>query len=143
MILLAALALASPAAALATSAGDQQYTDPLAGTHPTGTHPTGTAPGSTHRSTHSTTSESSAPSPSSTSSGTGSSSSGVTTSSSPSPRLSASASTSTSGSTSSTVGGRSGAGTLPYTGMNVWLVALLGAGMAGGGVLVRRRAQGQ
>ncbi len=138
MILLAALALASPAAALATSAGDQQYTDPLAGTHPTGT-----APGSTHRSTHSTTSESSAPSPSSTSSGTGSSSSGVTTSSSPSPRLSASASTSTSGSTSSTVGGRSGAGTLPRTGMNAWLVALLGAGMAGGGVLVRRRAQGQ
>jgi LPXTG-motif cell wall-anchored protein len=123
--LLAALAVHSPASALASSspsAGDNQYTDPLA-TSP----PTTTAPPTTTSSSPATTSSAqvtSHPAPTSTT---------VT--------LFGSATATTAGSASTGPAAASDpAPELPYTGDDVWLLAAAGAGIAGAGVVLRRRA---
>ncbi len=112
---LAAIGLLGTATALAsgtgTSAGDQQYVDPLTTT----TAPTTT----TQASTPSTTQTSPSPSSSAASAGT-------TTSST----------TSTTPSSASTA--RASSGTLPYTGLNVEASLALGLGLVGAGVALRR-----
>jgi hypothetical protein len=106
-----------PAAALATSAGDQQYVDPLNNSSSTP---------STHHS-------------SSSSSGSGSSAAATATPTASSGSLApastgATATTAASGSTASTTGK-----TLPFTGYDGGLAVALGAGLVAGGVLLRRR----
>jgi LPXTG-motif cell wall-anchored protein len=123
----------APTAALATgpSAGDNQYTDPLAGqsghttstTHHTTPPPkTTTSPATTQPPTAPTTSPA-APAPTTTTSGT-------------------SAATSTPAGTSSTVAtttAKADPKTLPLTGYDTALGAALGALMLGAGLVVRRR----
>ncbi len=115
LTLLAALAVQSPASALASSspsAGDNQYTDPLATSPP---QPT-TAPAPTTSSSPATTSSTQATSqPAPTSTTASSASTGPAAASDPAPQL-------------------------PYTGDDVWLLAAAGAGIAGAGVVLRRRA---
>jgi hypothetical protein len=124
LVSLSAIFLGGAAAVLAsggtsTSAGDQQYVDPLTGTN-----------GSSHPSTSS----------SSSSSGSGSSSSGT---SSPTSNSSLAPSSTSS---SSDPGGSSGSGstasahsgTLPFTGMNVWAAVAIGLGLFGTGLVLRR-----
>lgn len=103
----------APALALAqggtgTSAGDQQYVDPLTSTTP--------AP-STAASSPSTPSASSSASPS-----TSGSSPSASTGSASSPPASASPSSSA---------------TLPYTGLNLWPLVLVGIALIAGGALIR------
>jgi hypothetical protein len=125
--------LAGAAAVLAsgtsTSAGDQQYVDPLTGSNTT-THPS---------------SSSNTGSTGSGSTGSGSTGSGSSSSSSPSTTngtLSSSPATSSGTSSSSTsdpgtsAGGHSG--TLPFTGMNVWACVAIGAALLGTGLVLRR-----
>ena len=118
---LSAIFLGGAAAVLAsgtsTSAGDQQYVDPLTST-----------------------SNSSHPSTSSSSSGSSSSSSGSSSSTSNS-SLSQSSSSSSSGSSGTSGSGSSASahgGTLPFTGMNVWACAAIGVGLFGTGLVLRR-----
>jgi hypothetical protein len=114
MILLGAigaLALAVPAVSLAgggSSAGDQQYVDPLSG--------------SSHHST-TTTASPATPTPAP-----------VASASSSTPTATATAATSTTAAT----GSSSASKQLPFTGMNVWLAAGIGLLMLGAGVGIRR-----
>jgi LPXTG-motif cell wall-anchored protein len=119
-VLIAALMLCAVPAALAgsgPSAGDNQYVDPLAGTHTTS-------------GASSTTNTASAPS---------------TASPTPAPAVSSAAPvTSTpdfadpSGTTTTTTADPSGK--LPRTGYDAWLIAALGAALAAGGIAIRRRS---
>jgi hypothetical protein len=118
-LFVAAVVLSGPASALATgpSAGDQQYTDPLAGS------------GSNHASTH-TSSTSSTPAPAPAPAPT------------PSSSGSSAATTASSAPTSATVpssGGDPGK-SLPRTGFDVALGALLGACLLASGTYLRRIA---
>jgi hypothetical protein len=120
-LLIGALALLSAGPALAqgggttTSAGDQQYIDPLATTTATTPAPTTPAPSTSAPSTTTpAASSSSAPTPTAT-----------TTSQAP---------------TTSTTPGASG-NTLPYTGLNLGLVIAVGLGLIGGGFLLLRLAR--
>lgn len=110
------LVLSVPAAALATSAGDQQYIDPLAGS----TTPTSATPPPRQTSTAS-------PAPAPTSSSNSSS-----VSSTPTATTAASSSNAIAAAPAAT------ATTLPYTGLNLWLCAALGCGLLGTGWTVRR-----
>jgi hypothetical protein len=96
-----------------TSAGDQQYVDPLTSTTST-SHPSGSS------------------TPSSSSSGSSSSGSGSSLSQAPSTLATGSSS---SGTTSSTA---AHSGTLPFTGMNVWACIAIGVGLLGTGLVLRR-----
>ncbi len=117
----------SPASALAgsnPSAGDNQYTDPLATSPPP---PTTTAPPTTTSSSPAATSSAQATSQPAPTSTTGT--------------LFGSATATTAGSASSgTAAASDPAPELPYTGDDVWLLAAAGAGIAGAGVVLRRRA---
>ncbi len=122
LTLLAALAVQSPASALASSspsAGDNQYTDPLATSPP---QPT-TAPAPTTSSSPATTSSSPA-----------------TTSSTQATSQPAPTSTTASSASTGPAAASDPAPQLPYTGDDVWLLAAAGAGIAGAGVVLRRRA---
>lgn len=120
LIGLVAGSLTGAAAVLAsgtnTSAGDNQYVDPLAGT------------------THASSSPTSSPSSSSSSSGSSSSSSNSSLSTAPSTLASGSSSSTDPTGTGSSAHG----GTLPFTGMNIWACVAIGAGLLGAGVLLRR-----
>src|SRR2546421_3526416 len=129
---LAVGSLAGAAAVLAqgtsTSAGDQQYVDPLTGSN-TSSQPSG--------------SSSSSSSGSGSSSGSTSSSGAGSSSSTGSSSDSQSSSTLTSGSTGSASASGTGTsasarGTLPFTGMNVWACVAIGVGMLGAGLVLRR-----
>ena len=100
-----------------TSAGDQQYVDPLA---PTTSTSSATAP---------------APPQGSSSSSAGS----TTTSSSSAPPASSATSSTTppSSPASQASNAQSSGATLPYTGLNLWVVVAVGAGLLGGGLLLR------
>lgn len=123
LVVLSAIALGGAAAVLAqgtsTSAGDNQYVDPLTSTTST-SHPSGSSSSS-----------------SSGSSGSSSSSSTSNSSLSQTPSSVASGSASSSG---SSAGGTSSAGsrTLPFTGMNVWAGVAIGLGLLGTGIVLRR-----
>lgn len=100
------------ASGTSTSAGDQQYVDPLTAT--TSTSQTAT-------------------------SSSGSSSSGSSSSSSSSSSLSSAApSPLASGTTSSSSTTSAHSGTLPFTGMNVWACVAIGVGLLGTGLVLRR-----
>jgi LPXTG-motif cell wall-anchored protein len=125
MLLLGVLALAVPAVTLAGgggSAGDQQYTDPFAGTAPGKSKPktTTTAP---------TTAPQSATAPATTTP----------------PPTSATPVASTSGASdpttpTATIASATGtAGELPHTGYDGWLAAALGFALVGGGLGLRAR----
>ena len=127
--------LAGAAAVLAsgtsTSAGDQQYVDPLTGTGSSNTsHPSG--------------SSGSGSGSSSSSSGSSSSSSGSSSSTSNTPLSQSAPSTlnsGTSGSSASSASGTSSGGhggTLPFTGLNVWACVGIGVGLLGTGLVLRR-----
>lgn len=131
LIALSASSLVGAAAVFAsgtsTSAGDQQYVDPLTGTTTT-SHPSGSS-GSSSSSSSSSSGSSSAGSSSSTSntqlSQTTQSTQGSGTSSS----------SDSSGAASSTSGH---SGTLPFTGLNLWACAAIGLGLLGAGLVLRR-----
>jgi LPXTG-motif cell wall-anchored protein len=122
LLVVAALGLIGAAGALATSAGDQQYIDPLSGS--TTTH-------------HSTPAPSSSSSSGSSSSSTQGSTAGSTAASTPSAATSASTTATTA--TTATTGSQSSAATLPRTGFDAWLAAALGLVLFGTGVIVRRQ----
>ncbi|MGH2856583.1 MAG: LPXTG cell wall anchor domain-containing protein [Solirubrobacteraceae bacterium] len=113
-----ALALAIPAVTLAAgggSAGDQQYTDPFAGSPTTAT----TTPTHTQTAT-STPTATSAP---------------------PTPSASATTPQSTVTLTSNDPTATTAHQQLPYTGYDSWLAGALGFSLVGAGVVVRRRAR--
>lgn len=117
LILLACVAAAFTPASVALadsgpSAGDQQYVDPLSGSS---SHHTST--------THTTTAPASAPAP---------------VASTPTSTASAATATATATASASTTTGATGR-TLPFTGYDTPLAVALGAGLAGGGLLLRRR----
>jgi hypothetical protein len=130
--------LAGAAAVLAsgtsTSAGDQQYVDPLTGSTTT-SHPSGSSGSTGSGSTGSTGSSGS----SSSSEGSSSSTSHSTLSQTP-PTAASSTSSSSAASGSGTSAGGHG-GTLPFTGMNVWACVAIGVGLLGMGLVLRRRAR--
>ena len=115
LLVLLALPLAGPALAsgTGTSAGDQQYVDPLTTTTPASTTPASTTPAA-----------STAPATAS-SSGASTSSAGSTTTTTPT----TSAPTSSAQATSDT---------LPYTGLNVEACVAVGIGLLGAGLVLRR-----
>jgi LPXTG-motif cell wall-anchored protein len=118
-MLLGALALAVPAVTLASgggSAGDQQYTDPFAGTP---------APGKSKPKTTATT-----PPPTTS-----------TAPATPAPTPVASTSSSSDPTTPTATIASSTAGTLPHTGYDGRLAAALGFALVGGGLLVRARVR--
>lgn len=123
LVVLGALAALSPASAFASgsgvSAGDQQYVDPLAGNGGGG----GSGSGSGSSSQGTSPSQPSAPA---SSAGSGS----TLASSGPSGQ--------TSSSGSSRTGDPSSAGTLPRTGLDVWLGAAVGALLLAAGIALRR-----
>jgi hypothetical protein len=113
-VLAAALALAMPATALASGAGDQQYQDPFGNTTPSKPKPKATTP--------------STPAPS------------TPVASTPSqPLASSTPASSTSSSTSSTAGSTA-SGQLPRTGLDLRVVGGIGVLLLGAGLLVRRLA---
>ncbi len=121
-MLLGALALAVPAVTLASgggSAGDQQYTDPFAGTP---------APGKSKPKTTATT-----PPP------TTSTAPAAPAPATPAPTPVASTSSSSDPTTPTATIASSTAGTLPHTGYDDRLAAALGFVLVGGGLLVRAR----
>ena len=123
MLLLGALALAVPAVALAGgggSAGDQQYTDPFAGTSPGKSKPKTTT---TSAPTTSSAPATSTPPPTPTTSVTPVAS--TSTASDPTTPTATIASTTT--------------GELPRTGYDGWLAAGLGFALVGGGLGLRVR----
>lgn len=129
LLVLAAVVLSLPAVAIASgpSAGDNQYTDPLAGQ---GTHHTS---GGSHSQTSSTPQ---------TSTPTAGSSSGTptTTLSSSSPTSStASSSSPPRSSTAAATSAAKSSRTLPMTGFDAGLAAAIGAGLIGIGLVTRRR----
>jgi cytoskeletal protein RodZ len=126
LTVLCAVALLGPVAALANgpSAGDQQYIDPLSGTH--------------HHS-KSNSSSSSSTSSSSTPTSTGSTqptapATPTTTTTAPAPAATSASSTPAAPSRSHDPSGK----TLPFTGFDVWLAAGLGLGLLASGVYLRR-----
>ena len=123
ILVLAALGLAVPAATLAAggggSAGDQQYTDPFAGT---------STPSSTHTAT--------TPAPTTTAAATTPAPAPPDTATTPAPAPAA-ASADSAPATATTARPT----TLAFTGYDSWLAAGLGAAMIGGGVLLRRRVR--
>jgi hypothetical protein len=125
MAVILALVLLAPAVALADSAGDQQYIDPLAGnTTPTASHPPPATPAPVASAP-----ASSAPAPAS--SAAPAASTAVQTASDPAPPSSAATATTAAASQP----------TLPFTGLNVWMCAAVGAGMVGAGLALRRLAR--
>jgi len=131
----AAVALAIPAATLASggSAGDQQYSDPFAGTAPASTHSstaTHAASGTTTNRAASATSTQAA-SPSTTS--TAAPSSPASPTSQPSSSVGGGPSQVSSAAPAST----GGHGDLPYTGYDGWAAALAGFTLVAGGVALR------
>jgi hypothetical protein len=122
MLLLAAIALAVPAVTVAAggggSAGDQQYTDPFAGTAPGKSKPktTATTPPATSTQPAATT-----PTPTTSATPVASTSSG----SDPTTPTATIASSTT--------------GELPHTGYDGWLAAALGFALVGGGMGLRAR----
>ncbi len=139
LLLAGTLALPLPAAALASggSAGDQQYTDPFAGTSPTtATHP-GTAAQTTTGTSSSYQTSSTPPATASTPPATASTpatSSTPPATTSPPPTSAAPAPTSSTVPTATIAHGR-----LPYTGYESWLAGALGFTLAAAGVVVRLR----
>ncbi len=126
ILVLTALAMAVPAATLASggggSAGDQQYTDPFAGTsNPSGTHTTKTHPATK-------------PAPAATAPAPAASAPAAST---PAPATTAPAASPATTTTASTARPT----TLPFTGYDSWLAAGLGAALVAGGALLRRRAR--
>ena len=120
-----ALMLLAPPVALADSAGDQQYIDPLAGnTTPTASHPPPTAPAPVASAP-----ESSTPAPAGSSAPAASAP--AQTTSDPAPPSSAATATTAAASQP----------TLPFTGLNVWMCAAVGVGMLGAGLALRRLAR--
>jgi hypothetical protein len=113
--------MAAPAAALASSAGDQQYIDPLVGTT-TGASPSHTQQPSRPAATPPAPAMASTPPAASSSSS--SSSSRSSTSPDPSPPV-------------------TGRATLPFTGFPGWLAALVGAALLCGGGVLRRAVRDQ
>ena len=127
MLLLGALALAIPAVTLASgggSAGDQQYTDPFAGTAPGKSKPK-----TTTTSTPTTSSQPAATTPAATPTTSATPVASTSTSSDPTTPTATIAST-----TSSTTTGE-----LPHTGYDGWLAATLGFVLVGGGLGLRAR----
>jgi LPXTG-motif cell wall-anchored protein len=124
MLLLGALALAVPAVTLASgggSAGDQQYTDPFAGTPSSSqskTTTTSSAPAT------STTPATAAPTP---------------TSTSPTTPVASTQTSSDPTTPTATIATPSTAGQLPRTGYDSWLAGALGFALVGGGLLLRAR----
>ena len=131
--LLVALALAVPAVTLASgggSAGDQQYTDPFAGTPTPQTHTGGTQ-------TATLTATAPAPATTPASAGTTPATGTRPPAATPAPATATSApAVSAASATTSTR-----PTTLPFTGYDSWLAAGLGAGMVAGGIVLRRRAR--
>jgi hypothetical protein len=128
LVLAGALTMLAPAGALATSAGDQQYVDPLG---PAG----GGSGSSSHHSSSSGSSSSGSSSSGSSSAASAGSSSGTavaststTTSSSPTATAAGTGSTST----------NSSAATLPFTGFAGWLSGSLGVLLLAAGLALRR-----
>ena len=122
MLLLGALALAIPAVTLASgggSAGDQQYTDPFAGTAPGKSKPK-----TTTTSTPTTSSQPAATTPAATPTTSATPVASTSTSSDPTTPTATIASTTTSTTT----------GELPHTGYDGWLAATLGFVLVGGGL---------
>jgi len=133
ILALFALALAVPAATLAAgggSAGDQQYTDPFAGTStPTATsHPT--TPTSTTPAPATTT----APPPVDSTPAQTAPAPTAATATTPSASASADGSATTTDSTARPT-------TLAFTGYDSWLAGGLGFAMVAGGITLRRRAR--
>jgi LPXTG-motif cell wall-anchored protein len=127
MLLLGALALAIPAVTLASgggSAGDQQYTDPFAGTAPGKSKPKTTTTG-----TPTTSSQPAATTPAATPTTSATPAASTSTSSDPTTPTATIASTTTS----------TTAGELPHTGYDGWLAATLGFVLVGGGLGLRAR----
>ncbi len=127
MLLLGALALAIPAVTLASgggSAGDQQYTDPFAGTAPGKSKPK-----TTTTSTPTTSSQPAATTPAATPTTSATPVASTSTSSDPTTPTATIASTATSTTT----------GELPHTGYDGWLAATLGFVLVGGGLGLRAR----
>jgi hypothetical protein len=129
MLLLGVLVLSVPAVTLASggggSAGDQQYTDPFAGTAPgTGKSKTTSTPTT---STHAAPSPTTATSPPPAATPTGTAVASTSTS------LDPTTPTATIASTTST------AGELPRTGYDGWLAAAVGFVLVGGGLGLRAR----
>jgi cytoskeletal protein RodZ len=118
-----AVALLVPATVLASgsSAGDQQYVDPLAGSSPGSTHSGG----------------SSAPSPGS-SAPASSSSSSATSSAASSPSSSSTTTTGTTTSSTSSTSQATSGNTLPVTGYDAPLAVLTGFGLLALGTCLRR-----
>ncbi len=123
LVLAGALAMLAPAAALATSAGDQQYVDPLGGSS------SGSGSGSSQSGSSNPGSSSSG---SSSAASSGSSSGSAVASSTPITTASSPTTTST-GSTSTT-----SAATLPFTGYAGWLSGGLGVLLLAAGLALRR-----
>lgn len=123
MLVLGALALAIPAVTLASggggSAGDQQYTDPFAGTAPGKSKPKTTTSAPT------TPSQPAATTPVATPTTSATPVAGTSTSSDPTTPTATIASTTT--------------GELPHTGYDGWLAATLGFVLVGGGLGLRAR----
>ena len=123
MLLLGVLVLAVPAVTLGSgggSAGDQQYTDPFAGTSPGKSKPKTTTTGAPTTSTQAAAPTTSAP-PAATPVASSSTSSDPTT-----PTATIASATGT-------------AGELPHTGYDSWLAAGLGFVLVGGGLGLRAR----
>jgi LPXTG-motif cell wall-anchored protein len=125
MLLLGVLVLSVPAVTLASggggSAGDQQYTDPFAGTAPGKGKPKTTTHSAPSTSTHTAAPTTTSAPPASTPVASPSTSSDPTT---PTATIASSAST---------------AGELPHTGYDSWLAAGLGFVLVGGGLGLRVR----
>lgn len=120
-----ALVLLAPAVALADSAGDQQYIDPLAGNPtPTASHAAPTTPAPVASAP-----ASSAPAPSS---------SAAPAASAPAQPATDSAAPSSAATATTAAASQP---TLPFTGLNVWMCAAVGAGMLGLGLGLRRLAR--
>jgi LPXTG-motif cell wall-anchored protein len=118
LMLLAPVALAS-----GTSAGDQQYTDPLGGSN-------GSSGGSGNSSNSGSNSTAPASAPTT----------AAAPSASPSPTATAATSASvTTAAPSSAATGTAASGALPRTGFNAWLGAAFGVVLMGAGLAVRRQ----
>lgn len=128
LALLVTIVLSIPAAALAQSAGNQQYIDPLAGqTQPTTTsQPAASAPSASQSAPAGSSSSSSAPA-----TGTSAASSQATTST-----TEASASTQATDPSS-----QSSARTLPFTGLDLVPCLIVACVLLGAGVVLRRATQ--
>jgi pilus assembly protein FimV len=124
----------APQAALASgpSAGDNQYTDPLAGKTTSTTHHTKPPPPKTTSSPASTPPASTPPPAAPASGSTG------TATPTPAPLASSTATTGTAAASTGTTAKHS-KGTLPMTGFGAWLEAALGAALTGTGLALRRR----